>query len=68
MVTSGKETKLLDFDVAKILSYSDEEIDWVTAKTVTGFSDYCNPDFLDYRKSVSKDYAAVEWLDICHGY
>ena len=78
---SGKETKLLNFDVAKILGYSgkalsfiakkeltDEEIDWVTTETVTGFRDYCNPGFLDYRKSVSKDYTAVEWKDSGTGF
>jgi len=78
---SGKETKLLDFDIAKILDYSgkalsfiakkeltDEDIDWVTTETVTGFRDCCNPGFLDYRKSVSKDYTAVEWKDSGTGF
>ena len=71
----------MGFDVTKILDYSekvlsfiakseltDKEIDWVTAETVTGFSDYCNPGFLEYRKSVSEDYTAVEWKDSDTGF
>ncbi len=71
----------MDYDVAKILSYSekvlsfiakdeltDKEINWVTDETVSGFSDYCNPGFLEYRKSVSEDYTAVEWKDSDTGF
>jgi putrescine aminotransferase len=47
---------------------TDKEIDWVTAETVSGFSDYCNPGFLEYRKSVSEDYTAVEWKDSDTGF
>jgi len=32
-------------------------------ETVDNFSKYFNPGFLEYRKSVSNDYAAVEWRD-----
>jgi putrescine aminotransferase len=40
-----------------------EEKDWVVRESVEGFRDNVNPGFLDYRKSVSTDYTAVEWKD-----
>jgi putrescine aminotransferase len=44
---------------------SKEEADWITKETVTGFREYVNPGFLEYRKTVTKDgqFAAVEWSD-----
>ncbi len=35
----------------------------VTADCVENFARYVNPGILEYRKSVSTDYAAVEWRD-----
>jgi putrescine aminotransferase len=40
-----------------------EEKDWVVRETVEGFRNNVNPGFLEYRKSVSTDYTAVEWKD-----
>jgi len=40
-----------------------EEKDWVVRESVSGFRDNVNPGFLEYRKSVSTDYTAVEWKD-----
>ncbi len=40
-----------------------EERDRVVEETVQGFRDHVNPGFLEYRKSVSNAYAAVEWSD-----
>ncbi|MGD9119002.1 MAG: putrescine aminotransferase [Dehalococcoidia bacterium] len=40
-----------------------EEKDWVVEESVKGFHDNVNPGFLEYRKSVSTDYTAVEWKD-----
>lgn len=40
-----------------------EEKDWVVHESVEGFRDNVNPGFLEYRKSVSTDYTAVEWKD-----
>ena len=40
-----------------------EEKDWVVRESVEGFRDNVNPGFLEYRKSVSTDYTAVEWED-----
>ena len=40
-----------------------EEKDWVVRESVEGFRDNVNPGFLEYRKSVSTDYTAVEWKD-----
>jgi len=40
-----------------------EEKDWVVHEAVEGFRDNVNPGFLEYRKSVSTDYTAVEWQD-----
>ena len=35
----------------------------VIADSVRNWTDYVNPGFLEYRKSVSTDYTAVEWRD-----
>jgi putrescine aminotransferase len=42
---------------------SDKEKDWVVSESVKGFTENVNPGFLKYRKSVSTDYTAVEWMD-----
>jgi putrescine aminotransferase len=47
---------------------TNEEKDWVTEETITGFRDHCNPGFLEYRKSVSNNYAAIEWEDSGTGF
>ena len=40
-----------------------EEQQEVVADCVTNFDRYVNPGILEYRKSVSTDYTAVEWSD-----
>jgi putrescine aminotransferase len=40
-----------------------KEKDWVVSESVKGFHENVNPGFLEYRKSVSTDYTAVEWSD-----
>ncbi len=45
-----------------------EEKDWVVNETLEGFRDHYNPGFLEYRKSVSTDYTAVEWTDSGTGF
>jgi len=58
----------------KVLSFVEkteltrEEKDWVVKETVDGFKDHYNPGFLEYRKSVSTDYTAVEWEDSGTGF
>jgi putrescine aminotransferase len=42
---------------------TEAEKKWVVSESVKGFTDYVNPGFLKYRKSVSSDYTAVEWSD-----
>ena len=42
---------------------SRDEQDAVIADCVENFTRYVNPGILDYRKSVSTDYTAVEWSD-----
>lgn len=58
--------RVLSFIAKKELTNSDKN--WVTAETITGFKENCNPGFLDYRKSVSNDYTAVEWEDSGTGF
>ncbi len=53
--------KYLDFIAKEELTR--EEKDWVVHESVEGFRDNVNPGFLEYRKSVSTDYTAVEWKD-----
>ncbi len=62
----GYSQQILDFVAKRELTR--EEKDWVAEETVTGFRDNYNPGFLDYRKSVSTDYAAVEWEDSGTGF
>ncbi len=59
-------SKILDFIAKKKLS--DQEKDWVTSETLEGFKENCNPGFLEYRKAVSNNYAAVEWEDSGTGF
>ena len=42
---------------------TDDEKDWVINESVKGFTENVNPGFLQYRKSVSTDYTAIEWKD-----
>ncbi|MBN2238429.1 MAG: putrescine aminotransferase [Dehalococcoidales bacterium] len=42
---------------------TDNEKEWVIQEAVKGFSENVNPGFLQYRKSVSTDYKAIEWMD-----
>ncbi|HEY3424256.1 MAG TPA: putrescine aminotransferase [Negativicutes bacterium] len=55
--------KVLDL-ISKV-DINKEEASWITQETVTGFREYVNPGFLEYRKSVTKggQYASVEWKD-----
>lgn len=39
-----------------------EEIEIFTQEVVNNFHDHINPGFLDYRKSASDDYMAMEWM------
>ena len=54
--------KYLDFIAKEELTK--EEKDWIVRESVEGFRDNVNPGFLEYRKSVSTDYTAVEWKDL----
>jgi putrescine aminotransferase len=47
---------------------TDQEKDWVTNETITGYRENCNPGFLEYRKAVSDNYAAIEWEDSGTGF
>lgn len=42
---------------------TEEEKRWVISESVKGFTENVNPGFLQYRKSVSTDYTAIEWKD-----
>lgn len=53
--------KYLDFISKETLTQ--DEKDWVARETVEGFREHVNPGFLEYRKSMSTNYAAVEWQD-----
>jgi putrescine aminotransferase len=53
--------KYLEYISKKQLS--DDEKQWVIRESVEGFREHVNPGFLQYRKSVSTDYTAVEWSD-----
>ncbi|MBK9144957.1 MAG: putrescine aminotransferase [Candidatus Melainabacteria bacterium] len=63
-----------DFDAARVKSqevlnliekksFTDDEREKVIAESVKYWTDHVNPGFLQYRKSVSTDYTAVEWDD-----
>lgn len=57
----AKSQRILDMIAKEELT--SEEKRWVVEETVRGFRDCVNPGFLEYRKSVSTDYTAVEWKD-----
>ncbi len=59
-------SKVLNFIAKKELN--EQEKDWVTSETLEGFKENCNPGFLEYRKAVSNNYAAVEWEDSGTGF
>lgn len=40
-----------------------DDVEGLVSDTVRRFRDHVNPGFLQYRKSVSTDYTAVEWAD-----
>jgi len=56
-----ESSKALDLMQKNELSPAEQ--DAVIADCVDNFSRYVNPGILDYRKSVSTDYTAVEWSD-----
>jgi len=53
--------KTLDMIAKETLT--EEEKAWMVRMAVDGFREHVNPGFLEYRKSVSNDYTAVEWKD-----
>lgn len=57
----GYSRQVLDLIAKEELT--EEEKKWVVSEAVWGFRDNVNPGFLEYRKSVSNDYTAVEWSD-----
>ncbi len=57
----GQSRKYIEYISKNELS--DNEKHWVINESVKGFSEHVNPGFLQYRKSVSTDYTAVEWKD-----
>ncbi|MGE5278743.1 MAG: putrescine aminotransferase [Acidobacteriota bacterium] len=52
---------VLDLIGKKTLTPSEQ--DRVIEESVRNWTEYVNPGFLEYRKSVSTDYTAVEWRD-----
>ncbi|MHB2018038.1 MAG: aminotransferase class III-fold pyridoxal phosphate-dependent enzyme [Candidatus Xenobia bacterium] len=50
-------------DIVGKTDLEDEEQAWIVQVMLQNFNQYVNPGFLEYRKSVSDDYTAVEWLD-----
>ncbi|HHY94666.1 MAG TPA: putrescine aminotransferase, partial [Firmicutes bacterium] len=57
----AESQRILDLIAKKELTPEEEA--WVVEASVQGFRDHVNPGFLEYRKSVSTDYTAVEWED-----
>jgi putrescine aminotransferase len=53
--------KALDLMTKSALSRDEQEA--VVRDCVTNFDEFVNPGILEYRKSVSTDYTAVEWSD-----
>ena len=53
--------KALDLMAKSALT--DEEQQQVVGDCLTNFADYVNPGIIEYRKSCSTDYTAVEWRD-----
>ncbi|CAF3361578.1 unnamed protein product [Rotaria sp. Silwood1] len=53
--------RLLDMIAKRDLN--DDEKQHLIDETVDNFNNYINPGFLQYRKSFSSDYVAVEWAD-----
>jgi putrescine aminotransferase len=57
----SESARVLDLIGKKTLT--PDEQSRVIADSVRYWTDYINPGFLEYRKSVSTDYTAVEWSD-----
>jgi putrescine aminotransferase len=57
-----EDTRIV-LDIIQRTELSDKEKTWISEASVRNFNDYVNPGFLKYRKSVSNDYAAIEWTD-----
>ena len=57
----SKSAEVLELIAKKTLSESERER--VIKESVQYWTDHVNPGFLQYRKSVSTDYTAVEWDD-----
>src|SRR5262249_7615932 len=57
----SESARVLDLIGKKTLTQDEQSR--VIADSVRYWTDYINPGFLEYRKSVSTDYTAVEWSD-----
>jgi putrescine aminotransferase len=57
----SESARVLDLIGKKTLTQDEQAR--VIADSVRYWTDYINPGFLEYRKSVSTDYTAVEWSD-----
>ena len=64
-LTGAREESAYVLDLIGKKTLSPPEQDKVIEDSVRYWTDYVNPGFLEYRKSVSTDYTAVEWED--HG-
>ena len=64
-LTGAREESAYVLDLIGKKTLSPPEQDRVIEDSVRYWTDYVNPGFLEYRKSVSTDYTAVEWED--HG-
>ena len=64
-LNGAREESAYVLDLIGKKTLSPPEQDKVIEDSVRYWTDYVNPGFLEYRKSVSTDYTAVEWED--HG-
>lgn len=62
-LVSAKSKSAYVLDLISKKTLSPEEQERVVAESVRYWSDHVNAGFLQYRKSVSTDYTAVEWDD-----
>ena len=62
-LTGAREESAYVLDLIGKKTLSPPEQEKVIEDSVRYWTDYVNPGFLEYRKSVSTDYTAVEWQD-----
>ena len=60
---SAREESAYVLDLIGRKTLTPPEQSRVVEEAVRYWTDYVNPGFLEYRKSVSTDYTAVEWQD-----